>query len=1039
MLLVLHFMCRSTVLTLLLLAWNPLQAQTFDGTISGFVTDPSGLNTEAKVTATQLETGIEYSVGTSSDGYYQFIALPAGNYDLHPVADQLTAPLFRVTFLAGANIRLDLPMQLMSQNFIVDVIESTPLIEAKTSGVTAVIERHEMRDLPLNQRVFLPLTLLIGGTHSSAPGSELSTQNDSGLHIAGAREASNNFLLDGIDNNDLYINRIVISPPLDSVQEFRLHASGYKAEFGRSAGAQINVISRSGSKDLLGSAYHYLRNNRLDSKNYFDPAQERIPPFRRNQFGASLGGPLLFRKTFFFTVFEGTRIRDAVTRTAAVPPPELLTGDFSQSDSEIFDPFTQAPFPENRIPLARQNPVGNAIAEYWPAPNRNNPIQNFISRPAGNGLINKATGRFDYYTRSNSLLLMRHSLAHNNNFSPFEANSDIPGFGSYTLDRGHQYVLGYQFSGPYTAFEVRYGGNKLNRKVHHQNSGQDISAELGIQGLSNDPELVGFPGIEVPGFASLSDDTALPIRRDSFTHNWLTNTTRTYKKHTVKSGFSVRTVYIDGFQGLFGRGQFNFLGAISQHPVSDLLLGYPSFSIQTHVDNAFQQRTSSLNLYAQDDWSATNQLTLSLGLRYEANIPATDKDDRFSIFDLENAQLVPAGTAPFDRAGYTKDRNNFAPRIGIAWSPGDAMVLRGSYGIFYNLNVLEANSGLYFNPPYFNLSVFSPSQTSLPSIDDPFSGGGFTPPASVNAIQPDFRTGYAQHWNLGVERVLPGNIIANASYIGSKGTKLLRRRDLNQPQPGQGPVDSRRQTPGFANIVLFESGASSIYHSGVFLLTRRFAQRTGFRAAYTWAKSIDDVSAFLGSSGDQAFPQDSSNFRAERALSNFDQKHRLVVSMHFEIPFQKPLLRNWNIFAIGTIARGRPLTPQISMDNSNTGNTGGIFGADRPNLVSNPVAQSRNPEMFYSATAFATAAPFTFGNAGRNILTGPSTASLDFALVRKLQISEHFHTDIRAEIFNLSNHTNFVLPERFTDLPTFGRILAAGQARQMQLGLRFSF
>ena len=280
--------------------------------------------------------------------------------------------------------------------------------------------------------------------------------------------------------------------------------------------------------------------------------------------------------------------------------------------------------------------------------------------------------------------------------------------------------------------------------------------------------------------------------------------------------------------------------------------------------------------------------------------------------------------------------------------------------------------------------------------------------------------------------------MGRALYIGAKGSKLLRRRNLNQPQPGAGEVDPRRPTPGFANIVLFESGASSTYHSGVFSLERRFGGRAGFRAAYTWAKSIDDVSAFL-IGGDQSFPQNSHNFRAERGLSNFDQRHRLVVSLQYATPFRHWLTGGWNAYAIATYAGGRPLTPQLSRDNSNTGNTGGIFGSDRPHLLADPAVPDPGPAGYFARSAFAIPAPLTFGDAGRNILTGPGRSSFDFALVRSLRLSENVTADLRAEAFNLANRANFDLPERTVDLPTFGRISSAGQARQLQLGLRLSF
>ena len=1023
----------------LALALATVSAQSVGGSVSGAILDPAGDRVPAEVTATHVATGRSYVSPARGDGSFRFPSLPPGTYDLQASAPGLKASPKRFRARVGTSARLDLAMRLEAANFRIDVSDSTPLVEAATASVGTVVGRDEMRDLPLNQRVFLPLTLLAGGTHSSAPGSELSTQNDSGFHVAGGREASNNFLLDGIDNNDLYINRLVLGPPLDTVREFRLHASGYKAEYGRSAGGQVNVVSRSGTRDMHGSAYHYLRNDALDARNYFDPAGQAKPPYRRNQLGGTLGGPAPGGATFFFAGFEGTRIRDAATRTAAVPSPALRSGDFSALPGPVIDPLARAPFPGNLVPLSRQSAAGRSIAGRWPDPNRPDAVQNHVSTPLGDGLANHSMGRLDHDFGPRTRFFARYNLGHHRGFDPF-SDSEVPGFGSFTLDRGQHLAASLTRTlSTFSLVEARGGFNVLRREVLHQNAGRDIAGELGIPGLSQDPRFVGFPGIEVAGFASLSDDTALPISRDSRTAHLSASVTRAGARHRFKWGGEHRSVRIDGTQGLFGRGQFSFLGAISSHPVSDLLLGVPTFSIRTTIDNDFRQRARFWSGYAQDDWALTRALTLSVGMRYEYNAPAYDAADRFSQFDLASAQLVAPDTTALGRAGYAADRNNFAPRFGIAWSPDRALVLRAAYGVYYEANVLEANSGLYFNPPYFDLRLFFPSATSLPSLEDPFPGRGFAPPASVNALQPGFRTGYAQHWNAGFERALPGRVVARASYIGAKSSKLLRRRNINQPAPGEGDVDARRPTQGFANIVLFESGASATYHSGVFALERRFGGRAGFRAAYTWSKSIDDVSAFLGSAGDQSFPQNSRDFRAERGLSNFDQRHRLVFSLQAASPSRHWLLRGWRAFAIGTFGSGRPLTPQLAVDNSNTGNTGGIFGADRPDAVGVPVARGPGPEAFFGPAAFAAPAPRSFGSAGRNVLTGPGSASLDTALVRSVQLAEGVTAEIRAEAFNLANRANFDLPERTFGLPTFGRILSARQARQAQLGLRFSF
>ncbi len=1028
--------CLAAVLAA---AAGPLAAQPVGGSVTGTVKGPGDLPVPAAVTATHTATGRSYASPPRRDGVYRFLDLPPGYYRISPAAEGLASPAAAVEVRVGTHLVLALRMDLATASFSIDVSESTPLIEAATAAVGTVIERDELRNLPLNERLFLPLTLLAGGAHPSAPGSELSTQQDSGFHVAGGREAANNFLLDGIDNNDLYINRIVVSPPLDSVREFRLHATGYKAEFGRSSGGQVNAVTRSGTRRLSGSAYHYLRNDSLDARNFFDPPGQPIPPYRRGQFGGTLGGPLPAGPAFFFVGFEGTRIREAVTRTAIVPDATERGGDLSGADAPPIDPFSGAPFPQGRVPASRLDPAGAALASAWPAPNRPDDVQNLVATPLGDGLINQFTGRADRHLGAAGRLFLRYSLGHARSYEPF-SDSDVPGFGSHTLDRGQQ--LAASAAQPLSSrwlLEARGGFSRLVRQVRHQNWGRDVAAELGIPGLSIDPRQVGFPSVNVAGYAGLGDDSALPILRASTTLHASASLTRATGRHVWKAGAEHRRAAIDGSQGLFGRGQFNFLGALARHPMADLLLGLPTYAIRTVIDNDFRQRAHFWNAYLQDDWQPLPGLTVSAGLRYEYNAPAYDADDRFMQFDLDAARLVRPPAAGLGRAGYRPDRNNAAPRIGAAWSPDGRLVLRAAYGIHHDVSVLQANSGLYFNPPYFDLRLHFPSPVAPLRLAAPFPGEGFAPPASVNALQPDFRTAYVQRWNLGLERALPGRFVGRASYSGAKGTALLRRRNLNQPDPGEGEVDPRRPTQGFANIVLFESGASSTYHSGVLAVERRFASGTGLRAAYTWSKSIDDTSAFLSSSGDQAFPQNSRDFRAERGVSSFDQRHRMAASLMHAFPFRHWLGRGWRAYAIAAVASGRPLTAQLAWDHSNTGNTGGIFGADRPDLVGDPATGPSGPERLFDTSAFAAPAPLSFGNAGRNILTGPSGASLDVALVRSFRLGERASAELRGEAFNVANRVNLALPQRTFGLPSFGRALAAGRSRQIQLGLRFSF
>ena len=1007
--------------------------QTPTGRISGRVLDPSEAPVpNAQVEARHLDTGLTRSTQSDATGEFSFLALPPGDYWLtgghpgfRPVPQRLHLEL-------GRHLRVDLRLTLD-----VDVVEveATSLTEPVSAALGAVIARDILADLPLNGREFLQLALLAPGSHPAAPGSELSRQNNSGLHLNGAREASNNFLLDGVDNNDLFINRIVVSPPLDGVREFRLHASSYQAEYGRSAGAQVNVVTQAGSNRLHGTLYHYLRNAALDARNFFEPPNRKIPQFQRNQFGGAAGGPLRRDRMFFFLAYEGTRLRQGITRAARVPTAAEKSGDFSASPDPVIDPFAQRPFPGNRLPTERLDPIGRALAAFWPNPNQTDPNQNFVSSPVATGRADQAYARFDHYLSRRDTFYARYNFSHDRSLAPFsEGATNLPGFGSFVINRGQNVAVSEtHVSSHRTVWEARLGFNRLRRGVLQQNFGNDIGGRLGIPGLSRDPANFGFPAIIVPGYDALSDNTALPIIRRDNTWHLLGSGTHVRGSHILKAGLEHRRFRADGVNNVFARGQFTFRPTFTRNAVADLLLGLPSLTLRTVIDNPMALRAAAWNGYVQDDWKLTPRLTLNLGLRYEWNRPAVDAADRFTVFDLGRRALIPAGTAGLPRAGFTGDGNNFAPRIGLSWAPGKT-VFHGGYGVFYDLAILEANSALYFNPPYFELSLFFPSAQRLLTLRDPFpTGGGITPAASINAMQPDFRTGYAQHWSASVERELTGRLVARAAYVGSKGTKLLRHRDINQPAPGPGNPNARRPIPAFSNIAMAESGSSSTFHSGQLSVERRFRPGLLFSGAYTWAKSLDDASEFLATTGDQSFPQNSRDLRAERGRSNFDLRHRLVFFASYDLP------RGFQFHAIGAAQSGPPFTPQLSFDNSNTGNTGGIFGADRPHVAGNPNTGPRTPQRWMNTAAFFTPPPLTFGNAGRNILDGPGAANLDVAVVKAFRLSEALRLEVRGEAFNLFDRANFDLPRRFSDLPTFARISSAGPSRQVQLSLRLRY
>jgi hypothetical protein len=537
----------------------------------------------------------------------------------------------------------------------------------------------------------------------------------------------------------------------------------------------------------------------------------------------------------------------------------------------------------------------------------------------------------------------------------------------------------------------------------------------------------------------LGDLTQLPLSRHNNTWQVGDGLELIRGSHALKIGGEVRYTQLNAILDYYTRGSLSFLGVISGSGISDFLLGFPTFGLQAQSDNPQTLRSTAYSAYVQDDWKIARRLTLNLGLRYEYDTPAVDPTNRMSILDLATSQIVRVGTAGISRSGLQPDRNNFAPRVGFAWTPAERLVVRGGYGVYYDAGMLVVNSSLYFNPPYFNLQLAFPTETSLPAIDNPFANGIPAAP-SPNTLSPDISTGYMQHWNLNVQHQLSASTVASIAYAGSKGTHLIRSRDLNQPPPGAGPVFTRRPYPQFGSIFFSESSGNSDFHALEASINRRLAHNFSVLASYTFSKSIDDTSAFLGTLPDKNFPQDSSNYHAERALSSYDMRHRFTAAYVYHLPGRAWWVRNSEVRGITVAQSGQPFTPVLRADNSNTGNTGGIFGSDRPDLLRDPRLNHPTPQRWFDTAAFAIAPPYHFGSAGRNIFEGPGLFTFDLALSRRFAIHEGASLSFDAEAFNLFNRANFDLPQRIADDPTtFGRIFSAKAPRQIQFALRFAF
>ncbi len=1048
------------LLVLFLSVPGPATAQSLLGTIAGHITD----STERPIAGVQVvlvqeATNRRRSAVTSAEGDFVVTLLPPGPYRVEAERDGYRKYVQRVTLEVNQELRLDMP--LLPGSISEEVVVTAPrgLLRTDAAVLGTVIDNRQILGLPLDGRNFFELALLAPGTAPAAPGSAGSVRGDFAVNVNGAREDANNFLLDGIYNGDPKLNGIGISPPVDAILEFEVLTSNYDASFGRNAGGQVNVVVKSGANRLHGTGYEFFRNAGLDARNFFVPAGEADPQYQRNQFGASLGGPVRRDRTFFFGDFEGRRVREGITRTTNVPTALERNGDFSRSANPfVLDLFTQRPFDNARIPAERIDPIGRAIAALYPLPNRTGP-QNFVSSPALRDRDDHFDLRLDHALARADDLSFRYSFGDRSLFDPFSGGSfpAVPGYGTDIPRRGQNVMLSetHTFS-PSLLNEVRLGFNRVSLGSFQQNMGQNLNRQVGLPVVSGQARDTGLSFISVTGFSSLGDEFNNPQHSAASSYQVLDHATLARGRHVAKFGFDFRLLQQNAFRDVLSRGFLSFLG-VTGNSLGELLVGFPTVTSVARLDNPQHLRTHSYSFFLQDNYRLSANLTLSAGVRYEYNAPPVDAFDRANVYDSSRQALVRVGTNGIPRSGYDADRNNWGPRVGLAWTPGSrGTVLRAGYGVYYDQSSLAPGEGLYFSPPYFDSKLYIP----LPdfgvflSLRDPFPASyPLSLPSSALSFQRDLRSPYVQHWNFNVQQRLGGSRTLELAYVGSKGTKLLSGLDLNQPYPSP-RQPNLRPAPQFDDITQLQSRGDSSYHSFQARLQQRLASGLSLLSSYTWGKSLDDASSFFSSAGDPNFPQDSHNVRAERGRSNFDVRHRLSVAYSYDLPFGRghalaghhgwltTALTGWQSYGILTFQTGRPFTVALlsDLDNSNTGRSILGFGAnDRPNLLRNPALSNPAPERWFDTTAFATPPFGQFGNAGRNILDGPGLATVNLSLVKDTTVSESLTVQFRAESFNLLNRTNLDLPDIFVGSPTFGRISSAGPPRRIQFGVKLIF
>jgi len=792
----------------------------------------------------------------------------------------------------------------------------------------------------------------------------------------------------------------------------------FSAELGDANALEENLPP--GQDSFHGSLYGFHRNDIFNARNFFDPPEAPIPPFKYYFFGGDAGGKISER-TYVYGQYWGLRIRQSITRAATVPDPRWLTGDFSMllPSTVIVDPETTLPFPNNQIPTNRFSPLGVALANIYPAPGISGAVaQNYRAVGKIATAADSAGMRLDRRIAASDEASLEYQFDRDTTDDPFNLLSGItnlPFFGVRDALQNHALRLAdtHVFSATKIA-ELRFSMTALNQPRTLLQSG--LSAAAG-------------PAILITGLSNLGYAANTPQQRRDRSFEWSGSLSWQHRGSMTKIGGAVRYFPFHASLDLYTRGQFQFTNGISGHPFANLLLGFPSNALRLEGDTSRRFTTSTLSAFAEHSWQLAPRASMSAGLRYDYQTPFRERDGRAANFNPETGTLeVTAG------ALYDADRNNFAPRVGLSVEAPLGIVARAGYGLFYDtLAVGDSLFLLGLNPPFVQF-VIRDNGDRLPQFNlaTAFSATAAATPPSIFSASRQLPNPYVQHWDASLEKEISRGLVVTASYFGQKGTRLRRQVNLNQPTPGSTfSLDDRRPYPVYRNIFQFETSASSIAHAGELRVARSFRSGFGFVAAYRFSKIIDDATLI------STLPQDSHDLRGERGLADFDVRHRLVFSANWNVPGwpRFKLTERWQLQASGTLQSGMPLSAILGTDRSGTGSP--IM--NRPDLIGDPRIANPTPSRFFNPAAFGIPEAGRFGTSGRNVITGPGTQNVDLALVRSFRASDVSRVQFRLDAYNAFNHPNFVAPpslQNLADAQDFGALFIARSPRILQFGLK---
>lgn len=1045
--------------------------------IVGRVTDTSGaVLPGATVTLENVGTRDLRTTVTSDTGDYLFTLLPIGTYTVKIEMQGFQAQTARVVLTSGDRTRIDGRLSVGSVSESVMVTGESPLLQTDTSTLSSLVSEQAVQDLPVNGRNFMRLVQLVpGATEGAANAINSGSRPDdrrqtSSVSINGESENRNNQMIDGMDNNERSIGTVGVKPSMDAIAEVRVQTNLYSAEAGRASGGIINILTKSGSNQVHGTAYEFVRNDAFDSRDFF----ARVDPIlKQHQFGGSLGGPLVSNRTFFFADYEGLRNTKGQVNNLTIPTLKMQRGDFSELlPTQIFDPTTagRVAFPGNIIPPERLNPVALQYMALLPEPTSGGLANNAQTTTIGWQRSHTADGRVDHRFDSENSMFVRYSYNRLNMLAPAGCDAaangitavcrgpETGGFPGPNTTTAHAIQTNYvRVFSPTLIGEFKGGYVKLDLASLPNNHGTNASESFGLKNTNIDEFASGLGTVTINGYTPLGDSNAVPLIIHNRTQQYNASVTKTAGAHSIKIGGGVILRRFGVIQSIDLQGTWTFDTTLTRssanvggNSAASFMLGYPTTAARIRTPFKPQVHTNEPSVFVQDDWRATSWLTVNLGVRYDVFTPFSEEANNMANIDLSGPVpvVLVAGENGVSRyAGIKTDYTDLAPRLGFAATLPHAIVLRGGYG----LSFFPANTGASYylkNPPVIDTygpvtsagtsggvpTVFfdglPPPATQRPSTDPAQLAG------ALRAVALDFKSTRMQQFNVQAEKELGANNVVTIGYVGSRGSRTTGLPNVALAPPGPGAIQQRRATysvlPNVSSLTVGSSIYTNRYDAMQLVFQRRLRQGLTLYTHFRLAHGTLDTFA----------PWDPKIIEHLDAAQ--DARRAWVLQANYELPWARSatgwvggLVGGWQLNAVANWQTGVPFGVTNSTALANTG------GTDRPNLVGDPELpkSERTPQRWFNTAAFQAQPAFTVGNSPPTVLHGPSQRRLDLALFKDLKLHASTTLQLRYEVYNVTNTPSFQNPINTLGSANFGSLTTTGLAipRQMQFAAKLLF